>query len=128
MYAVDIDEALNADLRARAAREGHADVEVILARPDDPLLPPAAIDLIFPSNTYHHLKDRIAYFANVKRSLAPAGRIAIIDFDGRGWLPSFGHYTESGTIKAELRAAGYRLELEHTFLPKQSFLVFAPGG
>jgi arsenite methyltransferase len=128
VYAVDIDEALNADLRARAAREGFANVEVILARPDDPLLPPASIDLIFTSNTYHHLKDRVAYFASAGKALAPDGRIAVIDFDRRGWMHSLGHYTDPDTIKAEMGAAGYRLEQEHAFLPRQSFLLFSRGG
>lgn len=125
VYAVDIDEAMNADLRARAAQEGHKNVEVVLARPDDPRLPPGAIDLVLTSNTYHHLKDRTAYFAKLKKALKPQGRVAIIDFDSRGWMQSVGHYTDPETIKSEMRAAGYRLEKEHAFLSKQSFLVFS---
>jgi len=128
VYAIDIDEAMNADLRARAKAEGHQNVEVILARPDDPLLPPGAIDLVFTSNTYHHLKDRTAYFARLKKYLKPEGRIAVIDFDRRGWIQSVGHYTEPDIIKAEMRDAGYRLAREHTFLSKQSFLVFSRAG
>jgi len=128
VYAIDIDEAMNADLRARAKAEGHQNVEVILARPDDPLLPPGAIDLVFTSNTYHHLKDRTAYFARLKKYLKPEGRIAVIDFDRRGWIQSVGHYTEPDIIKAEMRDAGYRLAREHTFLSKQSFLVFSRSG
>ena len=128
VYAVDIDEAMNADLRARAKEDGHQNVAVILAKPDDPLLPPGAIDLVFTSNTYHQLKDRTAYFARLGKSLKPDGRIAVIDFDSRGWMQSVGHYTDPEAIKAEMRAAGYRLEREHTFLGKQSFLVFSRAG
>lgn len=127
IHAVDIDEAMNADLRARAKQEGHANVEVILAKPDDPLLPPGAIDLVFTSNTYHLMKDRTAYFARLKRYLKPEGRVAIVDFDHRGWTWLIGHSTDPETIRAEMRAAGYRLAREHTFLSKQSFLVFSRG-
>ena len=127
VYAVDIDEAMNADLRERVKQEGLQNVEVLQATPDDPRLPPGAIDLVFTSNTYHLMKDRPAYFGRLKKHLKPAGRVAIVDFDRRGWTRFFGHYTELETIKAEMRAAGYRLTAEHTFLSKQSFLVFSRG-
>ena len=128
VYAVDIDADMNADLTARAKGESLANVEVILATPDDPLLPPSAIDLVFTSNTYHHLKDRTAYFAKLKTALKPSGRVAIIDFDGRSWITSLGHHTDPETIKRELSAAGYRLERAHGFLDRQSFLIFVPSG
>lgn len=128
VYAVDIDEPMSADLRARAKQEGHANVEVILAKRDDPLLPPGVIDLVFTSNTYHLMKDRTAYFARLRAALKPGGRVAIVDFDRRGWTRLVGHYTELETIKTEMRAAGYRLTAEHGFLEKQSFLVFSPAG
>jgi hypothetical protein len=32
-----------------------------------------------------------------------------------------------GRVKSELKAAGYDLVQEHTFLPNQYFLVFAPA-
>jgi predicted methyltransferase len=128
VYAVDVDEALNAELRAQAAREGHGNIDVIDARPDDPGLPAGAIDLIFTSNTYHHLKNRAAYFARLKTSLKPGGRLAIIEFDGRGWMPLFSHSTPPETITSEMRTAGYTLQKQHDFLPRQSFLVFTPDG
>src|SRR5262247_686823 len=75
VYAVDVDKELNDALARRAKDEGYANVEIILAKADDPLLP-SAVDLIFTSNTYHHLQNRTAYFANLKKYLKPNGRIA----------------------------------------------------
>ncbi len=37
----------------------------------------------------------------------------------------FGHFTPSSVIRSELEAAGYKLSDEYSFLPQQSFLVFA---
>lgn len=127
VYAVDIDRDLNEALAARAKKEGFDNIEVILAKPDDPLLPAAGVDLIFTSNTYHHLQDRVRYFANLKKYLRAAGRVAIIDFNHKAWLEGFlRHYTPSDHIKREMEQAGYVLEREFDFLEKQSFLVFAP--
>lgn len=125
VFAVDIDPGLNAYVRDRALAEAYTNIEVILARPDDPLLPAAGVDLIFTTNTYHHIQARVSYFANARKYLRPEGRIAIIDFNGKGWFESFGgHYTPSRVIKEEMEKAGYRPEREFDFLPRQYFLVF----
>ncbi|HEU4343902.1 MAG TPA: class I SAM-dependent methyltransferase [Candidatus Binatia bacterium] len=127
VYAVDIDRDLNEALAARAKKESFANIEVILAKPDDPLLPSADVDLIFTSNTYHHLQDRVRYFANLKKYLRPGGRIAIIDFNQKAWLEGLlRHYTPSDLIQREMEQAGYVVGREFDFLEKQSFLVFAP--
>jgi len=125
VYAVDVDEGLNRELSQRAQKEGFQNIEVILASAEDPRLPESGVDLIFTSNTYHHLRERTQYFANLKKYLRPGARIAIIDFNQEGWLQSLGHYTPGEVIKKELSAAGYRLEREFDFLPKQNFLIFA---
>jgi len=126
VYAVDVDEGLNAYIAGRARDEGFNNVDVILAKYDDPLLPAAGVDLVFTSDTYHHLENRVAYFRNARKYLRPGGRVAIIEFAGKGWFDSwFGHWTPSETIRTEMEAAGYRLQQEFTFLPRQFFLVFA---
>lgn len=127
VYAVDVDPDM-VDLIAKAARDNAtSNVEPILAQPDDPMLPKAGVDLVFTSNTYHHIGDRVAYFKKLRQALRPAGRIAIIDFDRRGWLQGlFSHYTPGEFIKREMAQAGYALEREFDFLDRQSFLVFKP--
>jgi arsenite methyltransferase len=126
VYAVDIDQDMTDYVAARARDEGLANVDVILARPDDPLLPAAGVDLVFTSNTYHHIENRVAYFANVRKYLHRDGRVAIVELAGKSWFSSwFGHYTPSETIRREMEAAGYRLEHEFPFLPRQHFLVFS---
>jgi len=126
VYAVDVDSEMNEYVAARAQEEGYKNIQVILAEPNDPLLPESGVDLIFTCNTYHHLADRTAYFASAGKYLRPGGRIAILDFNGEGWFQKLlGHWTASDTIQGELKEAGYSLDRTFQFLPKQVFLVFS---
>lgn len=128
VYAVDIDRGLNDALASRAQAEAIRNIEVILAQPDDPGLPPAAVDLIFTSNTYHHIQNRVRYFANARKYLRPGGRVAIIEFNGNDWLAALGgHYTSADTIKHEMKQAGYTVRQEFNFIERQSFIIFALG-
>jgi predicted methyltransferase len=120
VYAVDIDAGMNAFVVREARERGLANVRTVLAKVDDPQLP-EPVDLFFTSNTYHHLDDRAAYFRGVReRHLAPAGRVAIIEF--RPNVTS--HATERETIEAEMAAAGFRLVKSLDYLERQHFLLF----
>ncbi len=124
VYAVDVDAGLNDYIAGRARDDGIDNVGVILAKYDDPLLPESGVDMIFTSNTYHHIEHRSAYFRNARKYLRSGGRVAIIEYAGKGWFDSwFGHWTPSATIRAEMEAAGDHLQQEFT-LPQQFFLVF----
>jgi len=126
VYAVDVDREMNDYVAQRAQEEGYNNIMVILAEYDDPLLPESGVDLIFTCNTYHHLENRVQYFANVRKHLRPNGRVAIVDFNGEGWFQKiFGHWTAGEVIQKEMEEAGYVLQREFTFLPKQFFLVFS---
>jgi arsenite methyltransferase len=126
VYAVDVDEDMIELISKRLKEESGNNVETILATPTDPRLPQTGVDLIFTVNTYHHIADRSAYFANARKYLRPGGRIAIIDLDRRAWLEGLlGHYTPSETIKREMEQAGYTLQQQLDFLDRQSFLIFS---
>ena len=125
IYAVDVDKDMIELIAKRLKEESGNNVETILATATDLLLPQTGVDLIFTVNTYHHIADRLAYFANVRKYLRPGGRIAIIDLDRRAWLEGLlGHYTPSETIKREMEQAGYALQQQLDFLDRQSFLIF----
>jgi len=126
VYAVDVDKDMIELIAKRLKEESGNNVETILATATDPLLPQTGVDLIFTVNTYHHIANRLAYFANVRKYLRPGGRIAIIDLDRRAWLEGLlGHYTPSETIKREMEQAGYALQQQLDFLDRQSFLIFS---
>ncbi|MBI4523956.1 MAG: class I SAM-dependent methyltransferase [Deltaproteobacteria bacterium] len=126
VFAADVDEGLNQYVADEARRQGLGNVQVILARPEDPQLPKSGTDLAFTCNTYHHIENRVSYFSNFRKYLRPNGRIAIIDFNGKGWFATlWGHYTPADVVKEELKQAGYELRQEFDFLPRQHFLIFA---
>ena len=131
VYAVDVEPAL---LKYNEEMADHLhtpyNAKFVVAKEDDPLLPPNSVNLVFLCNTYHHLEKRADYFTRVKAALTKKGRVAIIDFwtDGRagdlGFSPD--HLVARETVISEMAAAGYALSKEHTFLPKQYFLEFVP--
>ena len=125
VYAVDVDQGNLAYIADQATKRGYRNVETILAKPEDPLLPPAGIDLIFTCNTYHHLTERTAYFHAVSRYLKPEGRVVVIDLAGKSWLfRVLGHWTPKETSRREMEAAGYTLTNDFDFLNRQTFQVF----
>lgn len=133
VYAVDVEREMLAYLeRSLPPPAGRAKVEIVLADPGSPHLPPAAVDLVFVCNVYHHLEDRPAYFARLAAALKPGGRVAIVDFyhDERSGHVGFPrrHLVARETVLAEMAEAGYRLAREHGFLPRQYFLEFEPLG
>jgi ubiquinone/menaquinone biosynthesis C-methylase UbiE len=125
VYAVDVDKGSLDYIARRAEEQGYANVETILAKYDDPLLPAGGVDLIFTCDTYHHLEARTDYFASTARYLRPGGRIAIIDLNGSSWFAKlFGHWTPKDSIRSEMEAAGYQLNGDFDFLSRQNFQVF----
>src|SRR4030095_11461598 len=75
VYAVDIDEKLLAIARNKVPEN----VKTILAAPDDPRLPPSAVDTVFFCDVLHHIENRPAYYAKLSKALKPGGRIVVID-------------------------------------------------
>lgn len=121
VYAVDVDEGMNDYVTQEATERGLTNVVAVLAGADDARLP-EPVDLVFTSNVYHHLTERVAYFRRLReRHLAPDGRLAIVEFRPE----AFSHATARDTIESELAAAGYRLVAAHDYLERQHFLIFA---
>ena len=131
VYAIDIEPEMLAYTKESVIHMHTAyTAEFILARPDSPKLPFESIDLLFVCNTIHHLEERSNYFRNLRSSLKPGARIAIIDFypDERSGDLGFPkhHLVSRDHIIQEMTDAGYKLEREHSFLSKQYFLEFVP--
>jgi SAM-dependent methyltransferase len=126
VYGADVEPDMVRYLAERGRREGLGNLTSIQAAPDDPRLP-RPVDLILVVNTYHHIAGRPAYFGRLHRSLRPRGRVAIVDFlpDAPGGPPRHARIP-AAVVKEEMGRAGYGLATEHTFLPHQYFLVFAP--
>jgi len=127
VYGVDAEPDMVRYLTERAKREGLANLTVVAAKPNDPGIP-SAVDLVILVDTYHHVPDRERYFRNLRKSLRPGGRLAIIDFTLDSPVgPPRSARIPADQVKRELAGAGYRLAQEHTFLPHQYFIEFVPA-
>ncbi len=126
VYAVDVSPDMIRTLNHRLRDAGIRNVVPVLSEPGDPLLPDASVDRFVIVDTWHHIDDRPAYLALLKRMLKPGGQVVHIDFQKRD-LP-IGPPLEMKIAREELvrqmAAAGFSLSAEHTFLPYQYFLVF----
>lgn len=127
VYAVDVEPDMVKYLADRAQREKLDNLFPIQGTIDNPRLPEAA-DVIVLVDVYHHIDQRDRYFRELRASLKPGGRLAIIDFrlDSPAGPPKSARIAPERVI-AELKAAGYTLTQEHRFLPRQYFLMFRPA-
>ena len=124
LYAVDIEASMVDYVRQRASREGLKNVVAIRAGSDRTNLP-EAVDVVLIDDTYHHLPGRVAYFTALRALMKPGARLAIIDFRKSvpGGPPDEFRFTPD-QISTELGKAGFVLDAQHAFLPRQNFLVY----
>jgi ubiquinone/menaquinone biosynthesis C-methylase UbiE len=125
VYAVDVDDDMLDYLAEKSRERGVANLTVVKAELDDPKLPDGEIDLVFVSDTYHHIEGRPTYFGRLLADLAPNGRIAIVEYDDRsGFAATMGHFTPPEAIEREMREAGYERIAAYDLLERQSFQIF----
>jgi predicted methyltransferase len=132
VYAVDVDDEFRGYIEQNRESWGTPNIEPHLAFNDDPALPEKGVDLVFVSNTYPYLRDRVSYFRKVAAALKPGGQLVVINFkpdaqvpDNTAPAPQF--RTPRETVISELQQAGFALAREETFLPYQYYLVFKQG-
>jgi predicted methyltransferase len=130
VYAVDVEPALLAALRDRIEAEGVANVTPVLSVPSDPLLPPAACDVVLVVNTYHHFPDGPAYLRRLATALRPGGRIVNVDFEKRPTPvgPPVGHRVSREAFAADAAAAGLAVVAEPRLLEHQYVVVLRSAG
>jgi cyclopropane fatty-acyl-phospholipid synthase-like methyltransferase len=124
VYAVDLEPDMVKYLGERAKKEGLANLTPVLGATDSPKIP-TPVDLVIMVDVYHHIGGRERYFAQLRESLKPNGRLAIIDFRMEASMgPSKAMRIAPEQIRTELAKAGYVQAESHDFLPQQYFLVF----
>jgi SAM-dependent methyltransferase len=126
VYGADLEPDMVRHLNERAVREKLTHLRSHLAAASDAKIP-APVDLVLVVDTYHHIGQRPRYFSDLRKSLTPKGRVAIVDFRLDAPVgPPARHRVAPQQVGEEMAQAGYRLTEEHGFLPHQYFLVFEP--
>jgi len=126
VFAQDIQPAMLASIRRRVGREGLTNVQTILGTPEDPNLEDS-LRAVLMVDVYPSLVDPVPMLRRVAASLAPNGRIGIVDFktDGAGGPgPEVSERVDADVIKRNAFEAGLVLIKEESFLRYQYFLVF----
>ncbi|MFM7205195.1 MAG: class I SAM-dependent methyltransferase [Planctomycetaceae bacterium] len=125
VYAVDIQPEMLRMLSEEAGREGLSTIRPVLGTAIDPRLPAGAVDLCLCVDVYHEFSHPADMLARIRESLAPGGRLALVEF--RGEDPAVPikplHKMTKEQIRRELEPAGFEVHAEFDRLPWQH-LVF----
>jgi ubiquinone/menaquinone biosynthesis C-methylase UbiE len=128
VYAVDVSPDMIRHVNRRIRETKTTNVVTILADNDDPLLADKSVNRFFICDVWHHVENQTKYLSLMKKMLKPGGEVVMIDFHKKE-LP-FGPPMQMKIAREDLikqlETNGFRLSKEHTFLPHQYFLVFAP--
>src|SRR6185436_1472337 len=126
VYAEDIQPEMIESIRRRVVREGLKNVEPKLGTAADPQLP-SGLNAVLMVDTYPQIPEPVVLLQRIKESLAPNGRLGIVDFklDGAGGPgPDLEDRVSPELIKSHAAAAGLKLEKHETYLRYQYLLVF----
>ncbi len=124
-YAADADARTLEDLRRAADERAITNLRTVLTSPDRLELP-EAVDLLFFSATYHHVRDPERYFAAARSLLRPGGRVAVLESRLEGvaarWMNP--HGSVPSRVCAEMTRAGYELAETHDIVHGHWFATF----
>ena len=128
VYAVDVSPDMIRHINRRIRELKAANVVSILADADDPLLPEASVNRFFFCDSWHHIDHQPKYLSLIKRMLKPGGEIVMIDCHKKELPvgPPIQMKIAREDLIKQMESNGFQLQKEHTFLPYQYFLVFAP--
>lgn len=126
VFAVDIEANMVQHLQHRAMQEGLKNIVAVKADASSPNLP-EPVDAILIVDTYHHIGNRVAYFSALKAKMKPGAKLAIVDFRKDAAVegpPKEFRFTPE-QVSGELAQAGFALQAQHDFLPRQMYLIYA---
>jgi SAM-dependent methyltransferase len=126
VYANDIQPQMLDILRRRLARDGIANVTLVLGGLADPHLPAATFDLEMMVDVYHELSQPQAMLRHLRDALKPGGRLVLLEYRKEDpaipILPD--HKMSVAEAKMEVEAEGLTLSTVDESLPRQHILVF----
>lgn len=127
VYASDTNKEFLEYIEETKSLRGISNIKTVYISGGIPEISGESIDLIFMRNVYHHLKNRVEYFSDLKKVLKPKGRVAIIDYVGNkgfSFHRMMGHSTSKETMVEDLESSGFKMTKDANILPEQNFLIF----
>jgi len=126
VVAVDIQQGMLDRLRRNLEGRGFSNVQIVLGKPGDPLIPPNYADLVLLVDVYHEIAQPEAMMEHVRRGLKPGGRVVVIEYrkeDPSIPLPPVRKMTVA-EVRSELEPLGFRFVEAMDFVPTQHIIVF----
>ena len=125
VFAADINPEAVSHIQSRAQQEQLPNVNTILSKPDDPLLPRNSVDAVLLLKTYHEVAHPVELLRNLHPALRSGAKVGVIDRNGNGE----NHGVGKDVVIREAQEAGYRLLKQYDFVRDgmDYFLVFTPS-
>ncbi len=79
VVCVDVKQSVITKIKEQADERHIANLETVLGKDDDPMLPPGAFDAILISNTYHEFTEPSAMLKHVREALKPSGLLIVVE-------------------------------------------------
>jgi ubiquinone/menaquinone biosynthesis C-methylase UbiE len=128
VYAVDVQQEMVDDLRARLAQQGITNVAVRRSSELEPSIPQRSVDLALVAFVLHEVDQRSSFLLATKRLLREGGRIAVLEWEKMETPvgPPLEMRLTPEEIVGDATAAGLTLEEQRSFHEWHYLLVFAP--
>jgi ubiquinone/menaquinone biosynthesis C-methylase UbiE len=109
VHALDVQEPMLTRVRERVAAEGLGNVHPALSQESQLPLQDGAVDLVLVANVLHEAADRVAFLREVRRVLAPGGRVTIVEWrrESTGMGPPLEERMSEEEVRSALREAGF---------------------
>jgi uncharacterized protein (TIGR01244 family) len=130
VFAVDVQQGMLDQMIARANEAEIKNIYPVLGAFTDPHLPPGKIDWMLLVDAYHEFSDPAAMLARMKESLAPDGKIALLEYRAEEGQPGADvaiprdHKMTVDEVMTEWVPAGFELVSLEEFLPAQHLFIF----
>ncbi len=126
VYAIDTNQKSLDYIARKSKKLSRKNIKVVLANENGFILPDQSVDILFLRNVFHHLPEPTNYFENIKKFLKFNGKIALIDYNKKGFsfIGISGHYVPEKVLIDKLEKAGFYVSEKFDFLPEQSFMIF----
>ena len=92
---------------------------------EDPLFPVAGLEMVMMVYAIHDFARPTPFLSNLKRYLAPAGKVVILDQDPE--VSGDKHFMSRAHLVELFRESGYELAADERFLERDVLLVFRPS-
>lgn len=129
VYAVDIQPRMIEALKRNLAKEQLTNVEAILSKENDPMLPAGQIDMILMVDVYHEFAYPQLMLRKMREALKPGGRMVLLEFKKEDPAVPIRpeHKMSVEEARVEVEAEGFKLAKVISTLPRQHILIFTPA-